>query len=201
MKGFPVRRTKKFPFLRHQLQATQADMNRIKQETFSLAFSQCLYLSPKIEYDLGERRRNRMREFNYSSFNDVQWDNELVALLAQIHECKGRQELYLKQKPAVLDHLVEIARIQSTESSNKIEGIVTTNTRIKELVAEKTAPRNREEKEIAGYRDVLALIHERFEYIPIRSSVILQLHRDLYQYSGIDIGGRFKNTQNPSLES
>ena len=77
-----------------------------------------------------------MREFNYSSFNDVQWDNELVALLAQIHECKGRQELYLKQKPAVLDHLVEVAKIQSTESSNKIEGIVTTNTRIKELVAE-----------------------------------------------------------------
>ena len=131
-----------------------------------------------------------MREFNFSSFKDVQWDNELVALLAQIHECKGRQELYLKQKQAALDHLVEIARIQSTESSNKIEGIVTTNARIKELVAEKTAPRNRDEKEIAGYRDVLALIHERFEYIPIRSSVILQLHRDLYQYSGIDMGGR-----------
>lgn len=52
-----------------------------------------------------------MREFNYSSFKDVQWDNELVALLAQIHECKGRQELYLEQKPAVLDHLVEVAKI------------------------------------------------------------------------------------------
>lgn len=137
-----------------------------------------------------------MREFNYSSFKDVQWDNEIVALLAQIHEHKGRQELYLKQKPAVLEHLVEVARIQSTESSNKIEGIVTSNTRIKELVAEKTTPRNRDEKEIAGYRDVLALIHERFEYIPIRPSVILQLHRDLYKYSGMDIGGRFKNTQN-----
>ena len=137
-----------------------------------------------------------MRAFNYSAFKDVQWDNEIVALLTQIHEFKGRQELYLKQKPAVLDHLVEVAKIQSTESSNKIEGIVTTNTRIKELVAEKTTPRNRDEKEIAGYRDVLALIHERFEYIPIRSSVILQLHRDLYKYSGMDIGGRFKNTQN-----
>ena len=137
-----------------------------------------------------------MRAFNYSAFKDVQWDNEIVALLTQIHEFKGRQELYLKQKPAVLDHLVEVANIQSTESSNKIEGIVTTNTRIKELVAEKTTPRNRDEKEIAGYRDALALIHERFEYIPIRSSVILQLHRDLYKYSGMDIGGRFKNTQN-----
>jgi len=137
-----------------------------------------------------------MRVFDYSVFEKIQWDNETVALLAQIHEYKGRQELYLKQKPAVLDHLIEVAKIQSTESSNKIEGIVTTNTRIKELVAEKTTPRNRDEKEIAGYRDVLALIHDRFEYIPIRSSVILQLHRDLYKYSGMDIGGRYKNTQN-----
>jgi len=134
--------------------------------------------------------------FDYSVFEKIQWDNETVALLAQIHEYKGRQELYLKQKPAVLDHLIEVAKIQSTESSNKIEGIVTTNTRIKELVAEKTTPKNRDEKEIAGYRDVLALIHDRFEYIPIRSSVILQLHRDLYKYSGMDIGGRYKNTQN-----
>ena len=137
-----------------------------------------------------------MRVFDYSVFEKIQWDNETVALLAQIHEYKGRQELYLKQKPAVLDHLIEVAKIQSTESSNKIEGIVTTNTRIKELVAEKTTPKNRDEKEIAGYRDVLALIHDRFEYIPIRSSVILQLHRDLYKYSGMDIGGRYKNTQN-----
>ena len=137
-----------------------------------------------------------MRVFDYSVFEKIQWDNEIVALLAQIHEYKGRQELFLKQKPAVLDHLVEVAKIQSTESSNKIEGIVTTNTRIKELVAEKTTPKNRDEKEIAGYRDVLALIHDRFEYIPIRSSVILQLHRDLYKYSGMDIGGRYKNTQN-----
>ena len=116
-----------------------------------------------------------MRVFDYSVFEKIQWDNEIVALLAQIHEYKGRQELYLKQKPAVLDHLVEVAKIQSTESSNKIEGIVTTNARIKELVAEKTTPKNRDEKEIAGYRDVLALIHDRFEYIPMRSSVILQL--------------------------
>lgn len=137
-----------------------------------------------------------MRVFDYSVFEKIQWDNEIVALLAQIHEYKGRQELYLKQKPAVLDHLVEVAKIQSTESSNKIEGIVTTNTRIKELVAEKTTPKNRDEKEIAGYRDVLALIHDHFEYIPIRSSVILQLHRDLYKYSGMDIGDRYKNTQN-----
>lgn len=137
-----------------------------------------------------------MREFNYESVKSIQWDNEVVSLLVQIHEFKGRQELYLRQKSEELKRLVELAKVQSTESSNKIEGIVTTNTRIRELVAEKTAPRNRDEKEIAGYRDVLAMIHEHYEYIPIRSSVILQMHRDLYKYSGSAIGGRFKNTQN-----
>ena len=163
---------------------------------YTLVSPKALTFLPKSNNIWEKSRRVDMRAFNYSAFKDVQWDNEIVALLTQIHEFKGRQELYLKQKPAVLDRLVEAAKVQGTESSNKIEGIVTTNTRIKELVAEKTTPRNRDEKEIAGYRDVLALIHERFEYIPIRSSVILQLHRDLYKYSGMDLGGRFKNTQN-----
>ena len=104
----------------------------------------------------------------------------MLGLVAQIHEYKGRQELYLKQKPAVLDKLVEAAKIQSTEASNKIEGIVTTSTRIKQLYQEKTTPKNRDEQEIMGYRDVLNTIHENFEYIPLRASYILQLHRDLY---------------------
>ena len=111
------------------------------------------------------------------------------------------KELYLKQKPAALEKLVEIAKIQSTEASNKIEGIVTTSTRLQQLVMEKTTPKNRDEEEIMGYRDVLNTIHESYEYIPIRSSYILQLHRDLYQYSQKDIGGRFKNTQNVIAES
>lgn len=137
-----------------------------------------------------------MRDFNYSLLSNVQWDNEIVSLIAQIHEFKGRQELYLKQRPAELEKLVELAKLQSTESSNKIEGIVTTTTRIRELIAEKTTPRNRDEKEIAGYRDVLSLIHERYEYIPITPSVILQLHRDLYKYAGRTIGGKYKTAQN-----
>ena len=137
-----------------------------------------------------------MRQFNYEFLKDRQWDSEILDLVAQIHEYKGRQELYLKQRPAVLDKLVVVAKIQSTEASNKIEGIVTTSTRIKELYLEKTTPRNRDEEEIMGYRDVLNTIHESYEYIPLRSSYILQLHRDLYQYSSKSIGGRFKNTQN-----
>ena len=102
----------------------------------------------------------------------------------------------MKQTPDTLDRLIEIAKIQSTEASTEIEGIRTTATRLKQLCAEKTTPRNRDEKEITGYRDVLNTIHESYEYIPIRTSYILQLHRDLYKYSEKGIGGSFKNTQN-----
>lgn len=137
-----------------------------------------------------------MRIFNYSLLKDKQWDSEILGLVAQIHEYKGRQDLFLKQRPAVLNKLTEVAKIQSTEASNKIEGIVTTSTRIKELYREKTTPRNRNEQEITGYRDVLNTIHESYEYIPLTSNYILQLHRDLYKYSEKSIGGRFKNSQN-----
>lgn len=137
-----------------------------------------------------------MRTFDYSKLQAMQWDTEILGLVAQIHEFKGRQELYLKQKPAVLDKLVDIAKVQSTEASNKIEGIITTNTRVQQLCQEKTTPRNRDEEEIMGYRDVLNTIYESYEYIPVRSSYILQLHRDLYKYSERGIGGRFKSTQN-----
>ncbi len=112
------------------------------------------------------------------------WDTEIVSYIAKIHECKGRQDLYVRQKPVELERLIEIARIQSTESSNKIEGIVTTSTRIKQLMAEKTIPGNRNESEIMGYRDVLNTIHESHGFIPIRPSYILQMHRDLLKRAG-----------------
>lgn len=117
-----------------------------------------------------------MRTFDYSKPN-CSIDNEIMGYIAKIHEFKGRQQLFISQKKEKLEKLVEIAKIQSTESSNKIEGIVTTNTRIKQLVLEKTTPKNRDEKEIMGYRDVLNIIHENFEYIPITPSYILQLHK------------------------
>ena len=137
-----------------------------------------------------------MRNFDYSKLASRSWDNETLGLIAQIHEYKGRQELYLKQKPAELERLIEIAKVQSTEASNEIEGIRTTNTRLMQLVKDKTTPRNRDEEEIMGYRNVLNTIHENFEFIPVTSNYILQLHRDLYQYSHKSIGGVFKNTQN-----
>lgn len=133
-----------------------------------------------------------MRSFDYKKLKDVKWDSEILGLVAQIHEYKGKQTLFLQQKPATLEKLVDIAKIQSTEASNKIEGIVTTATRIKQLCDQKTTPRNRDEEEISGYRDALALIHESYEYIPIKSSYILQLHQVLYRYSQRGIGGRLR---------
>ena len=104
-----------------------------------------------------------MRIFDYSRLKGRTWDSELLGLVAQLHEYKGRQEMYLRQKPADLDRLIEIAKIQSTEASNEIEGIRTTNTRLKQLVQDKTTPHNRDEQEIMGYRDVLNTIHENYE--------------------------------------
>ena len=137
-----------------------------------------------------------MREFNYSSINDQKWDSEILGLVAAIYKEAGKQELYLKQRPEELEKLVEIAKIQSTEASNAIEGIVTTNTRIRQLVEEKTAPRNRNEQEIAGYRDVLNIIHESFEAIPITQNYILQLHKILYNHMNNPAAGRTKTVQN-----
>ena len=137
-----------------------------------------------------------MRTFNYSLIKDWKWDSELLGYIAAIYKEAGKQELYLKQRPEELEKLVEIAKIQSTEASNAIEGIVTTSTRIRQLVEEKTTPRNRNEQEIAGYRDVLGIIHESFDAIPITQNYILQLHKILYSHMNNPIAGRTKNVQN-----
>ncbi|ERL21813.1 Fic family protein [Oribacterium sp. oral taxon 078 str. F0263] len=137
-----------------------------------------------------------MREFNYTKISEMKWDSEVLGLIAAIYKEAGKQELYLKQRPQELGKLVEIAKIQSTEASNEIEGIVTTDTRIRQLVEEKTSPRNRSEQEIAGYRDVLSIIHESFDAIPITQNYILQLHKILYNHANNPIAGHTKNVQN-----
>lgn len=137
-----------------------------------------------------------MRSFNYAKIKDMTWDSEILGYIAAIYKAAGKQELYLKQRPAELAKLVEIAKIQSTEASNAIEGIVTTSTRIRQLVEERTTPKNRDEQEIAGYRDVLNIIHENFDAIPITQNFILQLHKILYSHMNNPMGGRTKNVQN-----
>lgn len=137
-----------------------------------------------------------MRKFNYTALKHKTWDYEMMGYVAVIHEMKGKQSLYLRQKPQSLERLVEISKVQSTESSNEIEGIRTTGTRLKQLVSEKTTPKNRDEQEIAGYRDALAVIHDSFAYIPLTPNYLLQLHKILYSHSARDVGGKFKTTQN-----
>ena len=121
---------------------------------------------------------------------------EIAAMLGAIHEYKGKQDFFLGAKPDTLDALLEIAKIQSTDASNRIEGIFTSDARLRALVAEKTTPRNRNEREILGYRDVLSLIHESHDAIPMTPSVILQLHRDLYRHLPTGIGGVWKSSDN-----
>ena len=117
-----------------------------------------------------------MKVFNYKVLKDMKWDNEIVNYLSLIHEYRTKEKILKTQRVKELDKLVEIAKIQSTESSNEIEGIRTTNTRLKQLIAEKTTPKSRDEEEISGYRDVLNIIHNNYEYISIMPNYILHLY-------------------------
>lgn len=142
-----------------------------------------------------------MRKFNFSKEYSTLLTPEIVSLVGKIHEYKGEQALFIEAKADTLTKLVEIAKIQSTEASNKIEGIYTSDERLKKLVQDKTTPHTRNEQEIAGYRDVLATIHDSFDYIPPKSSLILQLHRDLYKFSGASYGGNYKTVDNVIAET
>ena len=141
-----------------------------------------------------------MRTFDYRAVYPSLLSPEIVGYLSQIHEFKGQQNLFIEAKPDALSELLDIARIQSTEASNRIEGIYTSDDRLKKLVQSKTMPRTRNEREIAGYRDVLATIHESHDFIPPRPGMILQLHRDLYKFSGMNVGGAYKATDNVIAE-
>ena len=166
--------------------------NKKKKSDFILIFLVKRYIIDEKE-DGGEK----MRCFNYTLLEYKTWDNEIVNLVSLIHEYKGKQASYTRQRPQELvRRLVEIAKVQSTEASNSIEGIRTTETRLRQLMSERTTPRSRDEREIAGYRDALNLVHESFEYIPLTPNHILQLHKILLSHTDSGFGGNFKNVQN-----
>lgn len=142
-----------------------------------------------------------MREFDYVSTPKKLLTPEIVQMMGSIHEHKGKQDLFLEANIDELKTLLEVAFIQSTGASNRIEGIYTSDNRLKELVYQKAEPRNRSEQEIAGYREVLATIHESYEYIQLLPNIILQLHRDLYSYSQKNVGGTYKNVDNVITET
>ena len=146
-------------------------------------------------------REISVRKFDYKQVPEQLLTPEIVQMIASIHEHKGRQELFLEANIDELKTLLEVALIQSTGSSNRIEGIYTSDKRLEELVSQKAEPRNCSEQEIAGYREVLATIHESYEYIVPRPNMILQLHKDLYSYSPSSKGGNYKNSDNVIAET
>ena len=136
-----------------------------------------------------------MNSFSESFIEEQPINQGLLQTIRLLGEYKGKQELFKEQSPQVIKTLRQAAIIQSTESSNRIEGITVPLERIKKLVSDKTTPRDRSEQEIAGYREVLSTIHSSYAHIPFTPNIVLQLHRDLYQFS-VNTGGRWKTIDN-----
>ena len=130
-----------------------------------------------------------LRKFNYLKLMDLSLPVNVYHMIASIHEYKGKQELYVENYPDILEKMIDVAKIQSTKSSNAIEGIYTNDTRLKELM-----------KEIAGYRHVLDIVHENYDYIEFSKNDILTLHNHLYSYSYVNHKGRFKTMDNTIVE-
>jgi Fic family protein len=124
----------------------------------------------------------------------------ITRTLGEIDTSRGREDAFRRQRPQILDALVDAARIQSTEASNAIEGVVAPHERVRELVADKTTPRNRSEAEIAGYRKVLDTIHSSALDIPFRPSVVEQLHGEMYAFTSVP-AGHWKNFDNAISET
>lgn len=142
-----------------------------------------------------------MHNFDYKDTPRQLLTPEVINLLTQIHELRGKQTYFLQTEPVVLPTLLYIAKVQSTKASNRIEGIMTSDKRLESIVKDKAEPINRSEEEISGYRDVLVTIHEDYQYIPVRPGTILQFHRDLYAYSSTNVGGNYKNSDNIITET
>lgn len=122
-----------------------------------------------------------------------------LSALRSLGECRGRQTLFERQRPEVLQELRTIAAIESTDASNRLEGITAPGSRIKDLVLHNTKPRNRSEQEIAGYRDALELIHESRKDMPVTVNVIRQLHNRVYGHLA-EASGRWKPVDNDIVE-
>jgi Fic family protein len=141
-----------------------------------------------------------MRSFLHGLIERQPLSQGLLQTIRQLGEYKGRQQLYTEQAPQVLKALQHAAQIESTESSNRIEGVVAPHDRIADIVAHRTTPRNRPEQEIAGYRDVLQNIHVKAPGIPFTTALVLQMHEDLYRFS-TGRGGEWKHADNEITET
>jgi len=140
-----------------------------------------------------------MNSLKKEFLNKLVYNDSILTFLKTIGEFKGKQELFFKQTPEILNTLKTVAMIESSESSNRLEGITAPRKRIEGLVIKKIEPNNRSEQEITGYRDALNLIHESAKYMNFSNNIILQLHSMLYKYMNID-GGKWKKSDNEIIE-
>jgi len=131
--------------------------------------------------------------------NDLSFSQADVTMLRALGECLGKQKLYVKQRPEILESLRTVAAIESTDASNRLEGIIAPQARIKALVRDREEPRNRSEQEIAGYRDAMELIHQTGSDMPVTTNVIRQLHQTLNRYLPEE-GGHWKTMDNEIVE-
>lgn len=141
-----------------------------------------------------------MRSYNYQYLSNLLLPMDTVRLIGRINEYKGKQDLYKQQAPQILNTLRDVAVIQSTKASNAIEGIVVTESRLHTIMSKTADPADRSEAEIAGYRDVLDLIHASAPDIPINPNILLQLHKELYKFVPVE-GGKWKNVDNEISET
>ena len=140
-----------------------------------------------------------MRSLNINYLKILNFSAEQASVLKKIGEYRGKQELFNRQTPEILESLQQVAIIESSESSNRLEGVTAPHDRIEALVLKSTTPKNRSEQEIAGYRDALGLIHESAQYMDFTVNIILQCHSVVCRYMP-DEGGRWKMVNNEIVE-
>ena len=141
-----------------------------------------------------------MKSLNPKFIDSLNFTSSHLADLRKLGEFRGKQDLFNKKSAEALKILKKHAIIESIESSNRIEQITAPYQRIKGLVNKTTSPKNRSEKEIAGYRDALNLIHESYEHMVVSINVIKQLHTIIYRHLPED-GGHFKSANNTIVEN
>lgn len=137
-----------------------------------------------------------MHKFDYKKQILDLYTPDIVRLLKGLSEYKGKQNLFLDAKPEVLDDLLKFAKINSTIFSNKIEGIEVDEKIVDSLLDNQIKPTGRNEEEVKGYKNVLELIHENFDYIDVKPRIILQLHQELYKETNLSFAGSYKITDN-----
>jgi Fic family protein len=136
-----------------------------------------------------------MKSFTDQYLGTIQLTPQLFNLTNALSEYRGKEELYEKQSPETLHRLLEAAKVESTESSNRIEGIEVAHKRVEAIVIKNSQPRNRPEQEVSGYRDALDRIHTTYTGLPVSLNTILLLHEFLYKHTETP-GGSFKREDN-----